>query len=119
MLPTSNLVVVRTSTAVSISKDPGAPLHALISSSLVTCSHASHSAARLSARRGVHPPCLILLPCPGVQIGDKILSIDRQTVAGLSLSDVGMRMGGMEGAASARRSADHVLHPLQEIILAL
>ena len=33
----------------------------------------------------------------GVQIGDKILSIDHQTVAGLSLSDVGMRMGGPEG----------------------
>jgi len=33
----------------------------------------------------------------GVQIGVKILSIDRQTVAGLSLSDIGMRMGGPEG----------------------
>ena len=105
MSPTSNLVAVRTSTAVSMSKDPGAPLHALISSSLVTCSHVSHSAARLSARRGVHPPCLILLPCPGVQIGDKILSIDRQTVAGLSLSDVGMRMGGMEGTSILVRAA--------------
>ena len=84
-----------------------------------------HTLRRACLLRGVHPPCLILLPCPGVQIGDKILSIDRQTVAGLSLSDVGMRMGGMEGAAilpkfwSARRSADHVLHPLQGIILAL
>ena len=33
----------------------------------------------------------------GVQIRDKILSIDHQTVAGLSLSDAGMRMGGAEG----------------------
>ena len=33
----------------------------------------------------------------GVEIGDKILSIDKESVAGLSLSEVGMRMGGPEG----------------------
>jgi len=32
-----------------------------------------------------------------VDIGDKILFIDRQTVAGLSLSQVGARMAGPEG----------------------
>jgi len=35
--------------------------------------------------------------CTGVDIGDKILFIDRQTVAGLSLSQVGARMAGPEG----------------------
>ena len=34
----------------------------------------------------------------GVEIGDKILAIDRQSVAGLSLADVGARMGGPEGS---------------------
>ena len=44
-----------------------------------------------------NPESQTLNPEAGVQIGDKILSIDRQTVAGLSLAEVGMRMGGLEG----------------------